>query len=240
MPVAEPDVWGMAYRDAHAGRLGTVIIRRDDDRAEDVAQMVTGYFGPPAEHQIELLAGLGGRVLDIGCGVGRHLLWLQEHGVEGVGIDNSPGAVAVARQRGCRQVHLGTVASVDFPDDSFDAAIMLGNNAGLGGTIESTRTLFRRLAHWVRPRGRLIAESRDPLQTDEPAHLAYHETNRRAGRPPGQVRMRLEYGGQIGQWTDLLLFEPDSLERLLAEVGWRVAERLTYDAGLYVVVAEVQ
>jgi len=238
MPVAEPDVWGLAYCDAHAGKLGSVVLRRDDGQVEEVPEMVASYFGPPADHQVELLGRLTGRVLDIGCGVGRHLLWLQERRIEAVGIDNSPGAIAVARQRGCREVHLGTVAEVDFPAAHFDAAIMLANNAGLGGTVEGSQAIFRRLARWVRLGGWLIAESRDPLQTDDPVHLAYHEANRRAGRPPGQVRMRLEYGGQTGEWIDLMLFEPAALEQLLAETGWRVLGRSEHAAGLFVVVAE--
>lgn len=238
MPIPEPDVWGLAYRRVHEGTLDACVLRRDDGLAEDVPEMIASYFGPPEEQQLELLRGLSGRVLDVGCGVGRHVLWLQERGVEAVGIDHSPGAIAVARQRGCRQVHLGGVMDVEFPDDSFDAAIMFGNNAGIGGTIEGCRAMFRRLARWVCPGGMLIAEGRDLLRSDYPEHLAYDQANREAGRPSGQIRWRLECGEQIGPWFTVLLFSAEALGRLLGESGWRVLESRTYELGLYVVVAE--
>ena len=136
MPIPEPDAWGLAFRHSHEGTLESCTLRRDDGLAEDVPEMIASYFGPPDETQLELLRGLSGRVLDVGCGVGRHVLWLQEHEIEAVGIDHSAGAVTVARERGCREVHMGTVATLDFADDHFDAAIMFGNNAGIGGTIE--------------------------------------------------------------------------------------------------------
>jgi len=238
MPIPEPDVWGLAFRHVQAGTLDSCILRRDDGLAEDVPEMIASYFGPPEEQQLELLRGLSGRVLDVGCGVGRHLLWLQEHGIEAVGIDHSPGAVAVARQRGCREVYLGAVADLDFPDDHFDAAIMFGNNAGIGGTIEGCRAMFRRLLRWMRPGGRLFTEGRNLLQVDYPGHLDYYKANRQAGRPAGQVRWRLECDGEIGEWFCLMLFEPETLEGLLTEAGWRVLDCITCDAGLYVVVAE--
>jgi SAM-dependent methyltransferase len=238
MPIPEPDVWGLAFRQAYEGKLKSVILRRDDGLAEDVPDMIASYFGPPEEQQLEVLRELSGRVLDVGCGVGRHLLWLQEHGVEVVGIDHSPGAVEVARARGCREVYLGTVADLDFPADYFDAAIMFGNNAGIGGNIEGCRAMFRRLARWVRPGGRLITEGRNLLEADYPGNLDYYEANRRAGRPPGQMRWRLELDGVVGEWFCLMLFDPETLEGLLGESGWRVLDRRTYDGGLFVVVAE--
>ena len=64
MPIPDPDLWGLAFREAYAGRLGSCILRRDDGVAEDVPEMMASYFGPPEDHQVELLRGLSGRVLD--------------------------------------------------------------------------------------------------------------------------------------------------------------------------------
>jgi len=238
MPIPEPDVWGLAFRHSHDGTLDACVLRRDDDVTEDVPEMIASYFGPPDEIQLELLRGLSGRVLDVGCGVGRHLLWLQEHGIDAVGIDHSPGAVAVARERGCREVYLGSPATLNFPDDHFDAAIMFGNNAGIGGDIEGCSAMFARLQRWIRPGGRLITEGRNLLQVDYPDHLAYYEANCKAGRPPGQMRWRLECGGEVGDWFHLMLFDPETLEDLLTDAGWRVLDVRTYDAGLFVIIAE--
>ena len=44
----------------------------------------------------------------------------------------------------------------------------------------------------------------DPYQTSEPGHLAYHERNRRAGRMPGQVTIRLRYQRLASAWFGLL------------------------------------
>lgn len=41
----------------------------------------------------------GKRVLDAGCGIGEHVGWFLERGAEVVGVDASPEAVAIARDR---------------------------------------------------------------------------------------------------------------------------------------------
>jgi SAM-dependent methyltransferase len=55
-----------------------------------------------------------GRVLDVGCGAGRHAVALAETGCAVLGVDPSPGAVAVARARGVQAVQ-GSVG--DLPAD---------------------------------------------------------------------------------------------------------------------------
>ena len=53
-----------------------------------------------------------GRTLDIGCGAGRVTLPLQQRGVDVVGIDNSPLAVRICRERGVNDVRLISVTRV--------------------------------------------------------------------------------------------------------------------------------
>jgi 2-polyprenyl-3-methyl-5-hydroxy-6-metoxy-1,4-benzoquinol methylase len=56
---------------------------------------------PPAELSDVLSRGIikTGRALDLGCGTGHYALYLAKHGFEVTGVDLSPEALRVARQR---------------------------------------------------------------------------------------------------------------------------------------------
>ncbi len=47
---------------------------------------------------------VNGRVLDVGCGAGRHSLYLQKKGFDVLGIDVSPLAVKVCRLKGVKKL----------------------------------------------------------------------------------------------------------------------------------------
>jgi SAM-dependent methyltransferase len=105
-----------------------------------------------------------GRVLDLGCGAGRVGLHLQSRGHEVVGIDVSPLAVEIARQRGLADVRLGTFDSAVGVDERFDTILLLGNNLGLLAGDRQGRRLLRKLARVATDRGRILAGSYDPYE----------------------------------------------------------------------------
>jgi SAM-dependent methyltransferase len=52
----------------------------------------------------------GTRVLDIGCGVGRHALYLQkEKGYEVLGIDTSPIAIRICKHQGLKEAEVQSI-----------------------------------------------------------------------------------------------------------------------------------
>jgi SAM-dependent methyltransferase len=68
------------------------------------------------------------RVLDLGCGVGRHALYLAGEGFRCVGIDGSESALSHARQQAADaglsiDYRLGMFYDLPFDDGSFDAVI---------------------------------------------------------------------------------------------------------------------
>ena len=68
------------------------------------------------------------RVLDIGCGVGRHTIYLASRGFEVTATDNAPAAVSGCRRNlekaGLRATVLELdMAEMPFPDDYFDGAV---------------------------------------------------------------------------------------------------------------------
>src|SRR5215470_9649094 len=131
-----------------------------------------------------------GRVLDVGCGAGRFALHLQKQGHDVTAIDNSPGAVKVAKARGVKKALLRPIAEIaKFAPTSFDTVIMMGNNFGLLGGFKEAKRLLKDFARITAAGGQIIAETVDPYQTKEPSHLAYHRLNRRRGRMGAQLRI---------------------------------------------------
>ncbi|APX13523.1 class I SAM-dependent methyltransferase [Tateyamaria omphalii] len=226
------DIFGNALRDVQAGHTGRMLtIRRDDDHVDRHDPAL--YFMPdPFAHEVALLDRVEGPVLDVGCGAGRTLLWLQQRGVEATGIDLSPGAVEVARERGCRDVTHGDIMAHDLPlpRGHFRTIIVFGNNIGIGGTYEGAISLLRNLTHTATAQCRLLVTGLDVGNTDRPNHLAYHQRNLDAGRPRGEISMRFEYEGAVGAWIPWFHPEPDELRQMAAASGWAV-ERIALAGG---------
>lgn len=85
-----------------------------------------------ADLEDQLLLGLlghvrGERVLDIGCGTGRHLLMFLEMGLDITGLDASPYMLDIAREKlGHRaELHQGLAEDLPFEDNSFDIATFI-------------------------------------------------------------------------------------------------------------------
>lgn len=95
--------------------------------------------------------------------------------------------------------------------------------------LESRRTALRtlrRLHSATSARGRILAESLDWSKTEDPAHRAYHERNRRRGRLPGQNRIRIRHGLLATPWFDYLLVTPAEMAELATASGWKLARAL--------------
>ncbi|MFC6974999.1 class I SAM-dependent methyltransferase [Halomicroarcula sp. GCM10025709] len=220
----ESDAFGAMCRDYHEGGDAFEVIERDDGFVECPAGPEL-YFSTPDEWSALGHAAVEwaeGHVLDVGCGPGRHALALQERGHDVTGIDLSPGAIGVARDRGVEDVQRYDVADAADLDGLFDSAVLLGNNFGLVGSAERAPEVLGSLAEATTDAATLIASSLDPLDTDDPAHLNYHERNRDRDRLPGRIRIRTRYRQYIGEWHDYLHAAPETMRDLVEETRWTV------------------
>jgi SAM-dependent methyltransferase len=231
----EEDAYGQALVDHYEGRQAWEILERDDgwfgtSRGPD------RYFEPYPEWPARLRDAADraeGRVLDVGCGAGRAMAHLEPKGHETLGIDVSPGAVEVCRRRGLDARELDVADAADL-DGSFDTLLMLGNNFGLVGTRERAAEVLESLAAVANEDAVLFAESRNPTETDEEDHLAYHERNREQGRLPGALRIRVRYRRYVTPWFDYLLAGPEEMRELVADTPWSLAEVIGDEDGDYV------
>ena len=234
------DAYGAAVRDYWRGKGGYEVVERDDGSI-DYSSGPPAYFAeydewPP--HQREAIGYARGRVLDIGCGAGRHSLYLQKRGHDVVGIDISPAAIEVCRERGLESAFVSSITRIGSDLGTFDTVLMLGNNFGLFGGYARARWLLRRFKAITPTGGRIIAESLDPYDTDNPDHFAYHELNRSRGRMAGQLRLRVRYRTFKTPWFDYLIVSRGEMEDILKGTGWAVSRFLQDEGGPYIAVIE--
>ena len=159
---ADPDVTGgppvpdTHWFDAIAEHLGTTYWAPDTGRVMS--------FTKGTEQEVEFLVDAlalcpGTRVLDVGCGPGRHSLALARRGMEVVGVDHSPDFVRLARAAAEAEGLSAEFLELDVRDLAFDgrfgAVICLcqGGFGLLGGHDEPE--VFRRIAGALAPGGRL-------------------------------------------------------------------------------------
>jgi SAM-dependent methyltransferase len=238
------DAFGLSLQQCWSAgaRGGTAyqLVERDDGYLSVID--ASTYFAPWSEWPMverTACALATGRMLDVGCGAGRHAAVLTEQGHQVVGIDHSPGAVLVAKDRGVDAREADVLA---LPDDlgTFDSILLLGNNLGLLGSREQAPVVLESLARLANPGARLIGSTMDPYATTDPDHLAYHRRNRDLGRLAGQARIRTRHRQVASDWLDYLLLAESELRQLAAQSPWTVRTIYPGSGGNYAVVMEVQ
>jgi len=240
-PGSSFELYARAMLDRWLGKSATVEFERDDGYRSE--SKIDSYFTPPSKWprmEREAIKLVRGRTLDLGCGPGRHAIFLQKKGFDVVGVDASPTQVALARIRGLANVYQASVRRLPRGLGTFHSVLMLGNNLGLAGDLPRFRRFLRELRGITRNGGRLIGHSRIPGTWSED-HLPYVKWNVRRGRPAGLLTLRVRYKGRVGDWFDLLLIPPDELAKAAHETGWdlvRVIWEGGYQPGDYVGVLE--
>ena len=234
------DAFGHEMHDYLNGKDGYEVVERDDGFIDNSLGPKL-YFLEYEEWlacEREAMGFVTGRVLDVGCGAGRHALYLQQQGLEVVGIDSSPLAIEICRARGLRSAQVLSITQLSHRLGVFDTILMLGNNFALVGNPRRARWLLKRF-HRMTPRaGRIVAQTRDPYKTDIPEHLEYHARNRERGRMSGEARIRVRYKKYVTPWIDFLMVSQAELESILTGTGWAVARFIDGEQGTYIAVIE--
>lgn len=232
------DAQGKAMLDYLEGKKAFEVVERDD-RYCDVSGGPEIYFLPYEkwnENEKKAMEYVNGRVLDIGCGAGKHSLHLQEKGFKVTGIDISPSAVEVCRRRGLKDVRGISIDEISGDLGQIDTIIMMGNNFGLFENLTKAKKLLRKFHGFTSEDAQIIAETRDPYDTDIPEHLEYHKWNRKRGRMGGQLRLRVIYKKYRTPWFDYLLVSKKELEDILRDTGWTLHKTLDGEMGTYIAV----
>ena len=132
-----------------------------------------------------------GRILDAGCGTGRHSAYLSALGHAVVGVDASDAMVRQARERvPSGEFSVGSVEQLAFPSASFSAALC----ALTLGHLEDPVPAIRELARVLQPNAPLVISHLHPFATEL---LKIQPTFIRQDGSAAYVREHTHYHGHL-------------------------------------------
>jgi len=220
------DAYGHQLYDFYKGRQVVEIVERDDgliDPSETYPKYYLSEYNDWSLRERQAARYVKGKVLDIGCGGGRWSLYLQKKGHDVLAVDISPLAVKVCKLRGLHNARVKSIIEVDSRLGRFDTILMIGNNFGLFGGPNRARQMLKRFYNMTSSDARIIAESLDIYKPPiDPIHRQYHLRNRKRGRMPGQVSIRIRYRKYATPWFEYLLVSKPEMTRILRGTGWKV------------------
>jgi len=209
-----------------------VIVRRDD--GEESKLPISYFFRQPSAFTPIENAAIDyctGHVLDVGAGTGVHTLALQEKGFQVTAIDVNSAAVQIMTRRGVKDVHRADLFKCQY--EPVDTILMMGHGIGMVETIEGLDRFLIHARGLLSEEGQILLDSLDVRTTGDPKNLAYHESNRRAGRYIGEIRVQFEYQGKHGPFCGWLHVDGGTLKEHAAKAGWKCDVVLEENTGNY-------
>jgi SAM-dependent methyltransferase len=241
MLTSRQDAYGHLMYDYFRYGSGQEIIERDDgfiSISTGPAAYFQGYENWPGYERRAIDGFVRGKVLDIGCGAGRHSLHLRQKGFDVTGIDVSPLALRVCRARGLKKTRLLSITQISPLLGCFDTILLMGNNFSLLGKFDRAERLLKRFHRITSPQGRIIALTRDPYATNLREHLDYHRLNREKGRMAGEAKIRVRYKKYATPWLHFLMVSKKEMKKLLGVTGWKMIKSLDGPEGIFIAVID--
>jgi SAM-dependent methyltransferase len=207
---------------------------RDQDEADQAVALLLRQPGT----RLGPGAGPGPRrVLDLGCGAGRHLRALAAAGLRPVGMDLSLPLLREARNTapGCPRVR-GDMRHLPFADSSFDIVTSFFTSFGYFDSDAEDRKVLAEMNRVLEPDGRILLDFLNAEQVR--ATLEPRDERMVDGKLVVQLRRLVDDGRRVekririrgkGVEEDFVervrLYDAAELEELLGAVGLRVEAR---------------
>ncbi|MCX5776838.1 MAG: class I SAM-dependent methyltransferase [Candidatus Firestonebacteria bacterium] len=218
------DAFGRAVWAYYTKGVNFLLAKRDDGFLSDAGGVKVYFDGykkwPIREKRAFRLIKKNEKVLDIGCGVGRHSIYLQSKRIDVTGIDNSPLAIKVCKLRGLKKAKILRIEDINEKTGCFDTLLLLCNNFGLFGTEKKAKALLKRFYKLTPPGAKIITESYD---SNTAYFRDYRAFNRKKKRHPGSFRVKLCYGRYETSWFDYIRVSRIELKEMVKGTGWQLS-----------------
>ncbi|MAG57907.1 MAG: SAM-dependent methyltransferase [Planctomycetes bacterium] len=179
----------------------------------------------------------GDRVLDLGCGGGRHLRGLSAAGITAVGMDLSKALLDDNAARGGERLVRADMRRLPFGPGTLDAVVSFFTSFGYFASDHEDRLVLREVARVVRPGGRYLLDYLDAREVganvvprSEKTVGGYQIVEARRiedGRVKKQVWIRRTSDGEeaVAYEESVRLYSPAELEAMIDAVGFDVRKR---------------
>ena len=187
----------------------------------------------------ELELRVGERVLDVGCGPGRHAIELASRSISVHGIDVSQNFIDIARSHapaGATFQRLDARRLVDTPHleagSAFDAVVCLCQGAfGLMTADGDDAAVLRGMASHARPGARLALSAFSAYYSVRYHEQAQFDAATGVSHERTEVRDRHGAAKEVSLWTGC--YTPRELRLLLPAAGWSVESIYSVEPGAY-------
>lgn len=216
----EANLFGKALSDTYHNRIKGPFYVCDDAGRETPLDMDFYLRDELEKFEKDALNFATGKILDVGCGPGRVLKYLQNKDFDVTGFDVDSAAIQLCKERGLENVFVGDFNNIE-QFGVFNTILFMNRTICTAGTLEAVKLILQKCYMCCLNNGILIFDS-------------YEVKAELAKETPGIIQNKLwfKYGDSLGKPFYRVCFSSFVAKELIQNTGW-VEEKIIKHKDIY-------